>query len=120
VVEDQVEVVIQVSGKTRGRVSVPRDAEQGAVVAAAQEDAAGAAVYRGEESSEGGVCAESVTESGGGLAFMIRGANRPQPLLMPRSEATKGPCRMMALANPAQGPSFSWLQAGRRALRLSR
>ncbi len=40
VVEDQVEVVIQVSGKTRGRVSVPRDAEQGMVVAAAQEDAA--------------------------------------------------------------------------------
>src|SRR3954451_4094054 len=40
VVEDQVEVVIQVSGKTRGRVSVPRDAEQGTVVAAAQEDAA--------------------------------------------------------------------------------
>jgi leucyl-tRNA synthetase len=40
VVEDQVEVVIQVSGKTRSRVSVPRDAEQGAVVAAAQEDAA--------------------------------------------------------------------------------
>jgi leucyl-tRNA synthetase len=39
VVEDQVEVVIQVSGKTRGRVSVPRDAEQGAVVAAAKEDA---------------------------------------------------------------------------------
>lgn len=40
VVEDHVEVVIQVSGKTRGRVWVPRDAEQGAVVAAAQEDAA--------------------------------------------------------------------------------
>jgi leucyl-tRNA synthetase len=40
VVEDQVEVVIQVSGKTRGRVSVPRDAEEVAVVAAAQEDAA--------------------------------------------------------------------------------
>jgi leucyl-tRNA synthetase len=40
VVEDQVEVVIQVSGKTRGRVSVPRDAEQGTVVAAAQGDAA--------------------------------------------------------------------------------
>jgi leucyl-tRNA synthetase len=39
VVEDQVEVVIQVSGKTRGRVSVPRNAEQGAVVAAAQQDA---------------------------------------------------------------------------------
>jgi len=32
-------VVIQVSGKTRGRVSVPRNAEQGAVVAAAQQDA---------------------------------------------------------------------------------
>jgi leucyl-tRNA synthetase len=40
VMEDQIEVVIQVSGKTRGRVSVPRDAEQGAVLAAAQEDAA--------------------------------------------------------------------------------
>ena len=39
VVEDQVEVVIQVSGKTRGRVSVPRGAEQGVVVAAAQRDA---------------------------------------------------------------------------------
>ncbi|HYF54266.1 MAG TPA: class I tRNA ligase family protein, partial [Salinarimonas sp.] len=40
VVEDQIEVVIQVGGKTRGRVSVPRDAEEGAVLAAAQEDAA--------------------------------------------------------------------------------
>ncbi|HEX6435072.1 MAG TPA: leucine--tRNA ligase [Gemmatimonadales bacterium] len=40
VVEDQIEVVIQVSGKTRGRVSVPRDAEEGAVLAAAREDAA--------------------------------------------------------------------------------
>jgi leucyl-tRNA synthetase len=40
VVEDRVEVVIQVSGKTRGRVSVPRDADQNAVVAAAREDAA--------------------------------------------------------------------------------
>ena len=39
-VEDNVEVVIQVSGKTRSRVSVPRDAEQGAVVEAAQRDAA--------------------------------------------------------------------------------
>jgi leucyl-tRNA synthetase len=40
VVEDQVEVVIQVGGKTRGRVSVPRDADQTAVVDAAQRDAA--------------------------------------------------------------------------------
>src|SRR5258705_531888 len=37
-VEDNVEVVIQVSGKTRPRVSVPRDAEQGAGVEAAQRD----------------------------------------------------------------------------------
>jgi leucyl-tRNA synthetase len=39
-VEDNVEVVIQVSGKTRSRVSVPRDAEQGVVVEAAQRDVA--------------------------------------------------------------------------------
>jgi leucyl-tRNA synthetase len=49
VVEDQVEVVIQVGGKTRGRVSVPRDAEQGAVVAAAQEDAAVRRFTEGKE-----------------------------------------------------------------------
>jgi leucyl-tRNA synthetase len=49
VVEDQVEVVIQVSGKTRGRVSVPRNAEQGAVVAAAQEDAAVRRFTEGKE-----------------------------------------------------------------------
>jgi leucyl-tRNA synthetase len=49
VVEDQVEVVIQVSGKTRGRVSVPRDAEQGAVVAAAQEDASVRRFTEGKE-----------------------------------------------------------------------
>jgi leucyl-tRNA synthetase len=49
VVEDQVEVVIQVSGRTRGRVSVPRDAEQGAVVAAAQEDAAVRRFTEGKE-----------------------------------------------------------------------
>jgi leucyl-tRNA synthetase len=40
VVEDQVEVVVQVGGKTRSKVSVPRDADQGEVVAAAQQDAA--------------------------------------------------------------------------------
>jgi leucyl-tRNA synthetase len=39
-VEDNVEVVVQVSGKTRSKVSVPRGAEQGVVVAAAQRDAA--------------------------------------------------------------------------------
>jgi leucyl-tRNA synthetase len=49
VVEDQVEIVIQVSGKTRGRVSVPRDAEQGAVVAAAQEDVAVRRFTEGKE-----------------------------------------------------------------------
>ena len=49
VVEDQVEVVIQVSGKTRGRVSVPRGAEQGAVLAAAQEDAAVRRFTEGKE-----------------------------------------------------------------------
>ncbi len=49
VVEDQVEVVIQVSGKTRGRVSVPRDAEERAVVAAAQLDAAVRRFTEGKE-----------------------------------------------------------------------
>jgi len=49
VVEDQIEVVIQVSGKTRGRVSVPRDADQGTVVAAAQGDAAVRRFTEGKE-----------------------------------------------------------------------
>jgi leucyl-tRNA synthetase len=48
-VEDQVEVVIQVSGRTRSRVSVPRDAEQGAVVEAAQRDAAVRRFTEGKE-----------------------------------------------------------------------
>jgi len=48
-VEDNVEVVIQVSGKTRSRVSVPRDAEQGVVVAAAQRDAAVRRFTEGKE-----------------------------------------------------------------------
>ena len=39
-VEDQVEVVVQVGGKTRSKVSVPRDALEEDVVAAAQRDAA--------------------------------------------------------------------------------
>jgi leucyl-tRNA synthetase len=49
VVEDQVEVVIQVSGKTRGRVSVPRDAGEREVVAAAQRDAAVRRFTEGKE-----------------------------------------------------------------------
>jgi leucyl-tRNA synthetase len=39
VVEDQVEVVVQVNGKTRSKVSVARDADEEAVVAAAMKDA---------------------------------------------------------------------------------
>jgi hypothetical protein len=46
---DEIEVVIQVSGKTRGRVSVPRDAEQRAVVVAAPEDAAVPRFTEGKE-----------------------------------------------------------------------
>jgi leucyl-tRNA synthetase len=49
VVEDQVEVVIQVGGKTRSRVSVPRGAEQGVVVEAAQRDAAVRRFTEGKE-----------------------------------------------------------------------
>jgi leucyl-tRNA synthetase len=49
VVEDQVEVVIQVSGKTRSRVSVPRDAVEKDVVAAAQRDAAVRRFTEGKE-----------------------------------------------------------------------
>jgi leucyl-tRNA synthetase len=48
-VEDNVEVVIQISGRTRSRVSVPRDAEQGAVVEAAQRDAAVRRFTEGKE-----------------------------------------------------------------------
>jgi leucyl-tRNA synthetase len=39
VVEDQVEIAVQVNGKTRGRVHVPRDAEEEVVVGAALADA---------------------------------------------------------------------------------
>jgi leucyl-tRNA synthetase len=49
VVEDQVEVVIQIGGKTRSKVSVPRNADQGAVVAAAQRDAAVRRFTEGKE-----------------------------------------------------------------------
>ena len=38
VVEDDVEVAVQVNGKTRSRVSVPRDSSETAVVAAAMSD----------------------------------------------------------------------------------
>jgi leucyl-tRNA synthetase len=48
-VEDNVEVVIQVSGKTRSKVSVPRGAEQGLVVEAAQRDAAVRRFTEGKE-----------------------------------------------------------------------
>jgi leucyl-tRNA synthetase len=40
VVEDQVEVVVQVNGKTRSKVTVPRDAKQDEVVKAALRDPA--------------------------------------------------------------------------------
>jgi leucyl-tRNA synthetase len=36
--EDQVEVVVQVNGKTRARVTVPRDADEATVMAAAERD----------------------------------------------------------------------------------
>ena len=38
VVEDEVEVAVQVNGKTRSRVSVPRDSSESAVVDAAMAD----------------------------------------------------------------------------------
>ena len=49
VVEDQVEVVVQVNGKTRSKVTVARDAEQEAVVAAALRDAAVRRFTEGKE-----------------------------------------------------------------------
>jgi leucyl-tRNA synthetase len=48
-VEDEVEVVVQISGKTRSKVSVPRDAEEKAVVAAAQRDATVKRFVEGKE-----------------------------------------------------------------------
>ncbi|MDQ2669932.1 MAG: class I tRNA ligase family protein, partial [Gemmatimonadota bacterium] len=48
-VEDDVEVAIQVNGKTRSRVVVPRDAGQDAVVAAAQADDTTARFTSGKE-----------------------------------------------------------------------
>ncbi len=55
VVEDQVEVVVQVNGKTRSRVQVPRDADEEAVVAAAHAGCGGGAVCGGEGGAEAGV-----------------------------------------------------------------
>jgi leucyl-tRNA synthetase len=49
VVEDQVEVAVQVNGKTRGKVRVARDEEQGTVVEAAQRDAAVRRFTEGKE-----------------------------------------------------------------------
>ncbi len=48
-VEDEVEVVVQIGGKTRSKVSVPRDAEEKEVVAAAQRDAAVKRFVEGKE-----------------------------------------------------------------------
>ena len=48
-VEDEVEVVVQVGGKTRSKVSVPRDAAEKDVVAAAQRDAAVRRFTEGKE-----------------------------------------------------------------------
>jgi leucyl-tRNA synthetase len=48
-VEDEVEVVVQIGGKTRSKVSVPRDAAQDEVVAAAQKDAAVRRFVEGKE-----------------------------------------------------------------------
>jgi leucyl-tRNA synthetase len=49
VVEDQVEVVVQVGGKTRSKVSVPRGSEERVVVEAAQRDAAVRRFTEGKE-----------------------------------------------------------------------
>jgi leucyl-tRNA synthetase len=49
VVEDQVEVAVQVNGKTRGKVTVARDTDQETVVAAAQDDAAVRRFTEGKE-----------------------------------------------------------------------
>jgi leucyl-tRNA synthetase len=49
VVEDQVEIAVQVNGKTRGKVNVARDAEQEKVVEVAQRDAAVRRFTEGKE-----------------------------------------------------------------------
>lgn len=43
------EIAVQVSGKTRSRVTVPRDANEATVVSAAQEDAAVRRFTEGKE-----------------------------------------------------------------------
>jgi leucyl-tRNA synthetase len=48
-VEETVEIAVQVSGKTRSRVTVPRGADEGTVVAAAQQDAAVRRFTEGKE-----------------------------------------------------------------------
>jgi hypothetical protein len=52
-VENSVEVTVQVDWKTGSKVSVPRDAEQKAVVAAAQEDPAVRRFTKGKGREDG-------------------------------------------------------------------
>jgi leucyl-tRNA synthetase len=49
VVEDQVDVVVQVNGKTRGRITVRRDSEESAVIGAALEEPAVQRFVEGKE-----------------------------------------------------------------------
>lgn len=65
VVEDQVEVVIHVSGKTRSRVSEPRDTGAGGSGGGGAGERGGATVYRWEGGAEGGVRAEPAAKLGG-------------------------------------------------------
>ena len=89
VVEDQVEVVIQVSGKTRGRVSVPRNADQGAVVAAAQEDAAVRRFIDGKAIRKVVVCPQPSAQPGGGLIDTRLQTDRVSQRVLRRAAAAR-------------------------------
>ena len=49
VVEDQVEIVVQINGKTRAKVTVARDADEETVVAAAMRDATVGRLVEGKQ-----------------------------------------------------------------------
>jgi leucyl-tRNA synthetase len=75
-VEDSVEIAVQVNGKTRSKVSVPRDAEQRAVMSAAQDDVAVRRFTEGKEVRKVVYVPNRLVNLGSGLGFLISRSER--------------------------------------------
>ena len=91
-VEDRIEVVVQVNGRTRGKVQVGRDADEATVVAAASEDADCAAVHRREGDPEADPRTQPPAQSGGGLITPASRSNRRAGIRWRRRRGRRGTC----------------------------